>query len=117
MKIETWVPHHIQFSRLGYHRWSVARLIELSRDLPVLTIPLNHLCVNYTYDNLRLRDFVSHMKAVNDADLTFPIILDEDGDIMDGRHRVMKAMLLGEESILAVRFDKNPSPCKIDDEK
>jgi len=57
------------------------------------------------------------MKAVNDADLTFPIILDEDGDIMDGRHRVMKAMLLGEESILAVRFDKNPSPCKIDDEK
>ena len=47
------------------------------------------------------------------ADLSRPIILDEDGELMDGRHRLMKAMLLGEESVLAVRFDENPSPCRV----
>jgi len=111
MHIEPFLSVKTQMARLGKCRWSVARLIELSRDLPVLTIPLNHLCVNYWYEKLRLREMVSHMKAVNEADLCFPIILDEDGDIMDGRHRVMKAMLEGRESILAVRFDKNPNPC------
>jgi hypothetical protein len=42
---------------------------------------------------------VTHMKAVNDADLEKPIILDEDGELMDGRHRMMKAMLTGAETI------------------
>jgi hypothetical protein len=54
-----------------------------------------------------------HMKAVQAADLNFPIILDEDGEIMDGRHRIMKAFLEGKETIKAVRFDTNPDPCRI----
>jgi hypothetical protein len=53
------------------------------------------------------------MKTVYDSDLSFPIILDEDGALMDGRHRVMKAILIGQETIKAVRFDENPRPCKI----
>jgi ParB-like chromosome segregation protein Spo0J len=56
---------------------------------------------------------VMHMHAVKNADLKYPIILDEDGEIMDGRHRIMKALYLGVESIKAVRFDANPSPCEI----
>ena len=56
---------------------------------------------------------VMHMKAVNNADLDRPIILDEDGELMDGRHRLMKAMLLGLNTIKAVRFDENPSPDKV----
>jgi len=115
MQIESFYSQDIQMARLGKHRWSVARLCELSKGLTLLTIPLDHLCVSYLYENLRLRDMVSHMKAVNEADLNYPIILDEDGDIMDGRHRVMKAMLQGHETILAVRFDKNPRPCQVDD--
>ena len=115
MHIEPFVSVKTQMARLGKHWWSVSRLIELSRDLPVLTIPLNHLCINYSYTDIRLREMVSHMIAVNNADLSYPIILDEDGDIMDGRHRVMKAMLEGRETILAVRFDKNPNPCREDD--
>ncbi|GAG07020.1 unnamed protein product, partial [marine sediment metagenome] len=45
---------------------------------------------------------------VNDADLSCPIILDDEGYVMDGRHRVMKALLLKKETIKAVRFEKNP---------
>lgn len=78
-----------------------------------MDIPLNHMNVYHSYEKLTLREMVMHIKAVNAADLDTPIILDEDGELMDGRHRLMKAMLLGNETIKAVRFDENPYPCKI----
>jgi hypothetical protein len=100
---------------LGKHSWSVARLFELSKELPVMEIPINHLNIYYIYDKLTLREMVMHFKTVNASDLSFPIILDEDGELLDGRHRIMKALLNGEKKIKAVRFDKNPSPCKVSD--
>ena len=105
-----------QMSQLGNHHWSVARLIMLSRDLEVMEIPLRHMCVSYVYGQQTLREMVTHMKAVGDADMQYPIILDEDGDIMDGRHRLMKAMINGDKTIKAVRFDINPTPCFSDDD-
>ena len=113
MKVKGWISPAEQMCSLGRHSWSVPRLFELARSLPVMTVPLNPLSLFYTYEKLTLREMVMHMKAVNDADLSKPIILDEDGELMDGRHRLMKAMLLGEESIQAVRFDVNPSPCRV----
>lgn len=114
MKIPDW--HGDQYSKLGKHKWSVARLIELSKDFPVIEIPLNHLNIYNKYENLTLREMVMHMKAVLDVDVTKPIILDEDGEIMDGRHRIMFAILYGKATIKAVRFDENPAPCAIEKE-
>jgi hypothetical protein len=104
-----------QMARLGKNCWAVSRLVMLSKDLPTMDVPLKHLNVYNTYDNLTLREMVSHMRAVNASDLKYPIILDEDGEIMDGRHRIMKAMLEGKKTIKAVRFDENPSPCSRDE--
>lgn len=115
MKIKNWISPQDQMCRLGRHSWSVPRLFELSRGLPVMDVPLSHLGMYYTYEKLTLRDMVMHMKAVQDADLDSPIILDEDGEIMDGRHRLMKAMLAGADTIKVVRFDENPSPCMVSD--
>lgn len=112
MKIPAWIGKNEQMCNLSGLSWSVPRLIELSRDLPVMDIPLDHLCVYNTFEKLSLRQMVMHMRAVIDSDLSFPIIMDEDGDIMDGRHRIMKAMLNGDRSIKAVRFDINPPPCR-----
>lgn len=80
-----------------------------------MDVKLDHLYVYYTYEKLKLRDFVMHMKAVNEADLSYPIIIDEDGELMDGRHRLMKAMLEGAETIKVVRFEKNPTPCRVEE--
>ena len=113
MKIKEWALPQDQICNLGNHFWSVPRLFELARLLPVMDVPLDHLSVYYKYDKLTMREMVMHMQAVNTADLTMPIILDEDGELMDGRHRLMKAMLLGNETIKAVRFDENPSPCRV----
>lgn len=112
MKTDTFTHPHNQMCSLGRNSWSVARLFELSRALPVMDVPLDHLCVYYIYEKLTLREMVMHMKAVNEADLSMPIILDEDGELMDGRHRLMKAMLTGEKTIKAVRFDENPLACQ-----
>jgi len=115
MKIKRWAPPEDQMCELGKHAWSVSRLHELARKLPVMTVPLDHLHVYQKYEKVTLRELVMHMQAVLDADLRYPIILDEDGELMDGRHRLMKAMLQGKKTIKAVRFDENPSPCKITD--
>jgi hypothetical protein len=112
IKIADWGGTGQQFSKLGNHHWSVARLIALSKDLPAMEVPLCHLDISHSYNEVRLRDMVMHMQAINNADLSCPIILDEDGEIMDGRHRIMKALLQGEKNIKAVRFETNPFPCK-----
>lgn len=115
MKVKPWIAPKDQMAQLGRHSWSVAKLFELSRNLPVMELPINAVCVAYSYERLMLREMVMHMKAVQDADLDMPIILDEDGELMDGRHRLMKAMLTGAETIKAVRFDENPTPDRVTD--
>jgi hypothetical protein len=52
---------------------------------------------------------------INDADLSKPIILNADGSLMDGGHRLCKALLEGRQTILAVRFDVMPTPDEISD--
>ena len=115
VSIPEWYDHKNQFCNLGKHEWNVARLIQLSKDLIPFRIPLLHLNMYNTYNTLRLRDFVMHMKVVHAADLTCPIILDEDGELLDGRHRIMKALFLDHVDILAVRFNVNPSPDTVKD--
>jgi hypothetical protein len=45
-----------------------------------------------------------------DCDLAFPIILSSDGRVMDGMHRVGKALLQNYTEIEAVRFTQDPEP-------
>jgi hypothetical protein len=50
------------------------------------------------------------MRLVQEADLSFPIILSSDGCVMDGMHRVVRAALEDREVIDAVRFERDPEP-------
>jgi hypothetical protein len=45
-----------------------------------------------------------------DGDLAFPVILSSDGRVMDGMHRICKALLQGLDDIEAVRFVEDPEP-------
>ena len=97
--------------------WQVARLWDLSKDLPVLAVPLSDLteCDRNMWFGTRggpptVRNVVSHLRRIVDADLSVPIILRTDGRILDGVHRVAKAMLKGYKSIKAVRFTEMPAP-------
>ncbi|MOA54550.1 hypothetical protein D3C78_1781890 [compost metagenome] len=48
------------------------------------------------------------------ADLAYPIILDSEGRVMDGMHRVSKALMQGATHIDAVQFEQDPAPDYVD---
>jgi hypothetical protein len=92
-------------------RWFISRLIENAKELPVQTMPLSALNLYRLAPHIdSMKSFVGHIQGVLDVDLSYPIILDEEGYVMDGRHRIAKALLEGQETISFVRFDETPQP-------
>lgn len=114
MKIEIepfWDLSNQKVETFGDGDWLISDLIEKAKGLTPFEIPLVHL-------NLRGMDvgcedvveFARHYKHVEAADLSYPIILDYKGTILDGRHRIIKALLEGRETITAVRFAEYVTP-------
>ena len=60
-----------------------------------------------------LREVARHCRQINDASLDQPIILNADGSLMDGGHRLCKALLEGKKTITAVRFKTMPEPDEV----
>ena len=50
------------------------------------------------------------MRLIEQTDLSYPIILSSDGRVMDGMHRVAKALFEGRKTIEAVQFNQDPEP-------
>jgi len=46
--------------------------------------------------------------------LKYPIILSKEGRVMDGMHRIIKALLLGHKTIKAVQFKEDLQPDHVD---
>lgn len=61
-----------------------------------------------------LRLVLEHMRRIQSADLGFPVILDADGTLMDGAHRIAKCLSEGNGRISAVRFPATPQPSWIE---
>lgn len=100
--------------------WEAERLWDLSKDLPVKTVPLSaitnfdHVCWFHSNEKKpTCRAVASHAKRIYEADLSRPIILSASGMMMDGMHRVAKAWLLGMQEIQAVQFSADPDPDQI----
>ena len=111
-----WASYKEQQARIGNYLWGIPRLFQLASELEPMDVPIAHLNIADAVGPFTLREMAGQIKAVNDADLRYPIILDENGQIMDGRHRVIKAIVTGETTIKAVRFDENPEPCEVCEE-
>lgn len=93
--------------------WSVARLVDMCKDLETFDAPLQSFDLSHAiWNNYSIFDIAFHVKAVNDADLDFPIILDWNGAIADGRHRLIKALVLGHTTIKCVRMYWKPEADK-----
>ncbi len=107
--------YYFRPSPRGLLAWDVDRLVALSRHLPRKHIPLTAIreldeaCAGEDQP-LTWRSMLEHMKLIVEADLSFPIILSSNGEVMDGRHRVAKAAWEGRTEIEAVQFDRDPGP-------
>ena len=109
--------YHSRNTAQGNYVWDIHRLIELSRELPVIEVSVSQILENENAfwsqgpsRMLSVKDVALHAKLINETDLKYPIILCSDGRLMDGMHRVCKAWIVGERYIKAVQFSQTPGP-------
>lgn len=109
--------YHFRPSANGYNAWDVDRLIAFSSKLAKQRVLLSEIAEIdegfWSGENgnaLTCRDIAEHARLIEEADLSYPIILCSSRRIMDGMHRVLKALNAGEVSIDAVVFEQNPEP-------
>lgn len=109
--------YHFRSSERGLPAWDVDRLVALTAHLPRTEIPLadiRELDEEFWYgddaDRPTCRSIALHAKLMSETDLSHPIILSRDGRVMDGMHRVCKALNEGRDAILAVQFEHDPEP-------
>ena len=103
MKLE---QQSIKYDRYEY---SVSSLITASKDFKVKELEVAYLYKGGSIiPDTSILEFAIAMKKVMNVCLDFPIILSPLGTILDGHHRLTKAMYLGLETIKAVKFDTMP---------
>jgi hypothetical protein len=109
--------YHIRPGPHGLRAWDVERLIALASGLNRESVPLASIremdepfWSTGASHMPTCREIVEHARFIEEADLRFPVILSSDGRVMDGMHRVGKAMLQGRTHIEAVRFPRDPDP-------
>lgn len=96
--------------------WLTTRLWELSKDLPVFEYEVasfNCFDKDVWFNSQHkptVNKVLEHYKKIENANFTHPIILSQDGIILDGVHRICRAYLDGRNTIPAVRFAIDPEP-------
>ena len=113
--------YHLRQVGSHTHVWDVHKLIRAARDLPRLDFPVDDIAEldkNWWYQEpgavATPRSIAHHMALVGKTDLAHPIVLCSKGRLMDGMHRVVKAVMEGRRHILAVRFAITPAPDFVD---
>lgn len=92
--------------------FDVPTLIEWCKQkkYPVFDAPLCSLSIDIIpWNNLHdMLDFCYHVKRVNGCSLEYPIILAPNGCLLDGAHRICKAIILGKNTIKCIRLQEMP---------
>ena len=98
----------------GLDAWDVDRLIALTAGLPAEEVALRELpeidSVYWFDQPPTVRNVVDHVRLIQEVDPAYPIILGPGNRVMDGMHRVARAMLEGKTTIRAVRLHELPDP-------
>lgn len=101
----------------GLNAWDVDNLIALGASLPVEEVTVESISeVDTTYwfgDQFpppTVRNIVEHVQLIQDLDPDCPTILGPNGRVLDGMHRIARAMLEGRAVIRAVRIEVLPPP-------
>ena len=95
--------------------WDVDHLVAASAAFVPKRIALSsirELCQAWSGDGeaQTWNELIAHVRLIQAADSSYPIILSADGSVMDGMHRVVKAVLAGHGDIVVVQFDRDPEP-------
>ena len=108
--------YHFWQGETGLYAWDVDRLIVLTAELPVEEVRLQDLLEidsAYWFDQSErptVRKVVEHFRLLQEVDTSIPIIIGPDNRVMDGMHRVARALLENRTTIRAVRLRDLPEP-------
>ena len=109
--------YHIRRVGAETHVWEVRKLARLAEGLPAEDVPLGAIreidepyWFGETGDAATCRAVMAHAAQAEAADLAWPVLLCADGRVMDGMHRIMKALSLGQATIRARRLAPTPPP-------
>lgn len=95
------------------YQWSVDKLISASEKLTAFDFNVDSVDLKncFWFQKIpNVEEILLHIKQINRADISFPIILAPDGTILDGIHRIVKARSLNLKIIKAVQFKELPEP-------
>ena len=97
--------------------WTVEELWLAADGLPVELMrvelfveQLEGTCWTHTGTEASPNWVLEHTRRILDADMDFPIIIDKGGIVLDGIHRLCKAVLEGREFVSVQRLVQMPSP-------
>ncbi len=109
--------YHLRRTAHGIDAWDVRRLVALSEGFDVQMVNPGRFTEldedHWYFDQCRPptpRSILEHIQLIEQCDLSYPIILDSAGRVMDGMHRVCKALLQGVDAVPAVQFEVDPEP-------
>jgi len=69
---------------------------EVEIDLSVIDLS------KYSFVTADLFDFIVHYKLTQNANLDYPVIVNQKGTIIDGRHRLCKALIEGKKKLKGI---------------
>lgn len=109
--------YHLRHSDRGLLAWDVHRLIERTSTLSPIDLPLSDIkeldepfWFGPEGDVPTCRKIAEHAKLIDETDLSHPIIVDPQNRVIDGMHRVCKALNKGRKSIKAFRLPELGEP-------
>ena len=109
---------YIDFVGDEEHYWRIQTLWDAAADLPVQTVSLDAIpwredgCHNLSHPPL-WGEIAAHCKRSIEADLSYPIIVDQNWQVVDGMHRLVKAHMTGQQAIQVVQLTDMPVPDRI----
>ncbi|MCY3555578.1 MAG: chromosome partitioning protein ParB [Gemmatimonadetes bacterium] len=101
--------------------WYTERLWELAKDLPVYVAEVERFaeldrdCWFGEGRTPTIREVADHCRRINETDTRYPLIINDNGQLMDGGHRLARALLEGRKTVKAVRFEEMPEPDEIEE--
>ena len=117
MKIADIIAEPCSFEESGFddgeNYWSATSLYEQAEKEKAHPYRLKLRDVDLTRmvwrtDSVRVGDYAYHARRAMNTDLDIPIIVGPLGGIMDGYHRVMRAVIEGRDYIMAMRLVELP---------
>lgn len=103
------------FENNVYYQWKVETLWKVSKNIKPKRVSISIFIDELDndrwfreYKKPIVREVLHHVIRIQKASLSYPIILSPSGRVMDGIHRICKALLLNHSTITAIKLNELP---------